>query len=83
MSIEVRLIGTQSYHSSGKDFKKMAARIRYLHRHKSEKQKLIINLINSSNSWAGIDDLCSKYAALPSGNLGNKKSPTAIGLNYK
>ena len=61
----------------------MAVLFKCLYRHKSEKQKLTANFINSSNSWAGIDDLCSKYAALLSGNLGNKKSPTAIGLNYK
>lgn len=47
----------------------MAASIRYLHRHQTEKQKLITNLTSCSNSWAGIDDLCSKYAALPSGNI--------------
>ena len=52
----------------------MAASIRYLHRHKSEKQKLIANLISCSNSWAGINDLCFKYAAFPSRNLGNKKA---------
>lgn len=65
MNIEVKLIGTQSYHSSGKDFKKMAARIRYLHRHKSEKQNLIINLINSSNCCTGIND----YRFKPTRNI--------------
>lgn len=56
----------------------MAARIRYLHRHKSEKQKLTAALINSSNSWFGINDYRFKPTRAFARNI---KSPTAIGLH--
>ncbi len=59
----------------------MAASVRYLHRHKSEKQKLTANLIDSSNCWTGVNDCRFRYARAFTRNI--KKSPTAIGLNYK
>ena len=52
----------------------MATLFKYLHRHRTEKQKLIINLINSSNCWTGINDLHPKYTALSARhNLRHKK----------
>ena len=42
----------------------MAALFRQLHGHRAEKRKLIINLINSSDCWTGINDLRPKYGAL-------------------
>lgn len=42
----------------------MAAFFRQLHRHRTDKQKVINNLIASSNCWAGINDLHPKSAAL-------------------
>ena len=59
----------------------MAARIRYLHRLKSKKQKLTANLIDSSNCWTGINDYRFKPARTITRNI--KKSPTAIGLSKK
>lgn len=53
----------------------MAARIRYLHRHKSEKQKLTAALINSSNSWFGINDYRFKPTRAFAGNLRTTKKP--------
>ena len=42
----------------------MAAFFKHIHRHRTEKQKLIINLINSSYCWTGINDLHPKFTAL-------------------
>lgn len=66
----------------------MAALFGKLHRHRIEKRKLIINLINSSDCWTGINDLRPKYGTLsPRHHLKMKsdfwqqKSPTTIGQN--
>ncbi|QHJ85751.1 MAG: hypothetical protein [Cystoviridae sp.] len=40
----------------------MAVLFKRIHRHRTEKQKLIINLINSSNCWTGINDYRFKPA---------------------
>ena len=42
----------------------MAALFGKLYRHRIEKRKLIINLINSSDCWTGINDLRPKYGPL-------------------
>ena len=52
----------------------MAAIFVKLHRHRIEKQKLIINLINSSDCWTGINDLRPKYGTLsPRNHLKQKE----------
>ena len=57
----------------------MAAHIICRFRHLSEKQKIINRIIDSSNSWSGINDLRSKYTSLSARDLGQQKNPTAIG----
>ena len=42
----------------------MAAHFKHIHRSRTGKQKLIINLINSSNCWSSISDLRPKFTAL-------------------
>ena len=42
----------------------MAALFRQLHRHRTDKQKVINNLIVSSDSWYSIRDLHPKFKAL-------------------
>ncbi len=42
----------------------MAAHFKHIHRSRTGKQKLIINLINSSYCWTGIRDLYPKLEAL-------------------
>ena len=53
----------------------MAAHFKHIHRSRTGKQKLIINLINSSYCWTGISDLRPKFAALSARhNLVHKKA---------
>ena len=53
----------------------MAAHIIRRLRHISEKQKLIINLINSSDCWSSIRNLHPKFTALSArDNLTHKKA---------
>ena len=59
-----KLMGIDWGRSYGKDFETMAALFGKLHRHRIEKRKLIINLINSSDCWTGINDLRPKYGTL-------------------
>ncbi|QHJ85786.1 MAG: hypothetical protein [Caudoviricetes sp.] len=59
----------------------MAARIKKLHRHRTEKQKLADALINSSNSWVGINDYRFKPARTITRNI--KKARRQSDLNYK
>ncbi len=48
----------------GKDIRRMAAHIMRMFRHLSEKQRIVNSIIASSNCWAGINDLHTKYTAL-------------------
>ncbi|WP_294891441.1 hypothetical protein [uncultured Lactobacillus sp.] len=48
----------------GKDIDEMAALFRQLHRHRTDKQKVINNLIASSDCWASIRDLHPKFTTL-------------------
>ena len=53
----------------------MAALFKHIHRHRIGKQKLIINLINSSYCWAGVNDLRPKFKAISArNNLRHKKA---------
>lgn len=66
----------------------MAALFRQLHRHRTDKQKVINNLITNSNSWTGINDLHPKFTALSArDNLTHKKvrrqSDSSVIIKYK
>ena len=53
----------------------MAAHIIRRFRHLSEKQRIVNRIIASSNCWAGINDLRSKFIALSArDNLTHKKA---------
>ena len=53
----------------------MAALFRQLHRHRTDKQKVINNLIANSDSWSSIRDLHPKFTALSArNNLTHKKA---------
>ena len=53
----------------------MAAHIMRMFRHLSKKQRIVNSIIASSNSWAGINDLRTKYTALSArDNLTHKKA---------
>lgn len=60
---------------NGKDIRNMAALFKHVHRHRTEKRKLIINLITSSNCWAGINDLRPKFTAISARNNLTHKKP--------
>ena len=53
----------------------MAVLFKCLYRHKSEKQKLADALVNSSNSWVGINDYRFKPAREIARNLRTTKKP--------
>lgn len=59
----------------------MAAFFKRIHRRASDHQKVINNLIASSDCWASRSDLCSLTTGISARNI--KKSPTAIGLKIK
>ena len=53
----------------------MAAFFKHIYRHRTDKQKVINNLIASSNCWTGISDLHPKFTALSvRDNLTHKKA---------
>ena len=47
----------------------MAALFKHIHRHRTEKQKLVINLINSSYCWASVNDLRSQLTRIHPRNI--------------
>ena len=72
----------------GKDIDDMAALFRQLHRHRTDKQKVINNLITSSDSWSSIRDLHPKLEALSArDDLVHKKarlqSDSSVIIKYK
>ena len=64
-----KLMGIDWGMNYGKDFEKMAALFRHLHRHRAEKRKLTANLINCSNCWTGINDYRFKPTREIAGNI--------------
>ena len=56
----------------------MAVLFKHIYRHKSEKQKLIINLVNSSNCWASSNDLHPKFTRIHPRNI--KKARQKSGM---
>ena len=57
----------------GKDIRRMAAHIIRRFRHLSEKQRIVNNIIASSNCWAGINDLHPKFKAFSARDDLNRK----------
>ena len=58
----------------------MAAHFRQLHRHRTDKQKVINNLIASSDCWSSIRDLHPKFTALSARH--HLKEKNSYEINY-